>query len=310
MGLAGTNVHSRGKLDTRKSGKRKKGKAGGVWGGGDDEEDEDEEDEDYEEYDFPSNSGDQYESVKYNKKKIGSFGGNIKKRSKASNGQYEKKWVDDIVKSGGVGCKIVNLPKYVQQFENLSKNHVLEYLDETLEAATWQKQGKALTLIEALIKGKSSEDVIDYFSQSPDNVQSLQNAKKSILRRKANAVIEYFEVEEEEEDEEEDEVSPAQQTQQKTVKQPAVQQQQKVDLLNMGGNDEEEDDEMDMFKDMDTKQQQQELDMFANMTQSPATQKVSSQSQADDIMNIMGDVTATEQQFQKQKENKRKKEKY
>merc|ERR1712154_27325 len=151
---------------------------------------------------------------------------------------------------------------------------------------------------------------IDYFSQSPDNVQSLQNAKKSILRRKANAVIEYIEVEEEDEDEEEDEVSPAQQTQQKTVQQPAVQQQQKVDLLNMGGNDEEEDDEMDMFKDMDTKQHQQELDMFANMTQSPATQKVSSQSQADDIMNIMGDVTATEQQFQKNEENKRKKEKY
>merc|ERR1712154_62233 len=83
MGLAGTNVHSRGKLDIRKSGKRKKGKAGGVWGGGHDKEDEDEEDEDWD--DFPSNSGDQYESVKYNKKKIGSFGGNIKKRRASSN---------------------------------------------------------------------------------------------------------------------------------------------------------------------------------------------------------------------------------
>merc|ERR1712129_668237 len=96
-----------------------------------------------------------------------------------------KKWVDDIVKSGGVGCKIVNLSKYVGQFENLSKNHVLEHLDDKLENGTWQKQGKALVLIVALMEGKSSEVVIDYFTQSPENIQNLQNAKKRVLRSKA-----------------------------------------------------------------------------------------------------------------------------
>eukprot|EP01083_Nonionella_stella_P208822 757564_1 len=45
--LAGTNIHSKGKLDTRKSGKRKKGKAGGVWGGGNDDDDVEESEEDY-----------------------------------------------------------------------------------------------------------------------------------------------------------------------------------------------------------------------------------------------------------------------
>ncbi len=181
--LAGTNIHSKGNLDTRKPGRRKKGKAGGVWGGGDDDVEESEE-EDYSNtygnsYDDEFPSSNTYEKPRRNK--LSSFGGNIKnRRSKASSGQYEKKWVDDIVKSGGVGCKIIDIGKYVTQFENLSKNHVLEYLDEKLEDKQWQKKGKALTLIEGLIKGRSSDDVIEYFSQSPDNIQELQNAKKSI----------------------------------------------------------------------------------------------------------------------------------
>merc|ERR1719300_379578 len=106
----------------------------------------------------------------------------------------------NIVKSGGVGCKIADLPKKVKEFDTLSKNHVLEYLDEKLEDSTWQKKGKALALIEALLKGKSSDDVIEYFNQSPENVQSLLNSKKTILRKKAAAVMEYLKLDEEEDE--------------------------------------------------------------------------------------------------------------
>eukprot|EP01083_Nonionella_stella_P206481 750992_1 len=203
--LSGKNIHSSGRLDARRSGKRKKGKAGGVWGGGaggDEEEEEEEEEEDYSnQYVEEFASSDHYEKPKSKR----SFGGNIKKKSKASSGQYERRWVDDIVKSGGVGCKIHGLDKFVKQFENLSKNHVLEYLDEKLEDSAWQKQGKAVTLIDALCKGHSSDDVIDYFSQSPENLKALINAKKSIIRRKVNKVIEYLELSEEEEETEEEE---------------------------------------------------------------------------------------------------------
>jgi len=57
--LSGTNVHSRGKLDTRSSGKRKKGKAGGIWqddvnNDDDDSDDEDEYEPNYD--DFPASN--------------------------------------------------------------------------------------------------------------------------------------------------------------------------------------------------------------------------------------------------------------
>eukprot|EP01084_Bolivina_argentea_P279333 477541_1 len=230
--LSGKNIHSSGRLDARRSGKRKKGKAGGVWGGGaggDEEEEEEEEEEDYSnQYVEEFASSDHYEKPKSKR----SFGGNIKKKSKASSGQYERRWVDDIVKSGGVGCKIHGLDKFVKQFENLSKNHVLEYLDEKLEDSAWQKQGKAVTLIDALCKGHSSDDVIDYFSQSPENLKALINAKKSIIRRKVNKVIEYLELSEEEEETEEEEEEEEEEVIRPKKAQPQ-RQPQNVDLLNI-----------------------------------------------------------------------------
>ena len=155
-------MHSSGRLDTRSSGKRKVGKVGGIWGA------DEPSDDDAQNYDEPSydddnqnnNNNNDYspnyddfptsESYQQPRKKLGSsFGGNIKKRSKASSGQYEKKWVADIVKSGGVGCKVLNLPKYVMQFENLSKNHVFaqntpkhKYFQMSKEKKTFSKEKK------------------------------------------------------------------------------------------------------------------------------------------------------------------------
>jgi len=308
--LAGTNVHSRGKLDTRKAskGKRKKGKAGGVWGGDDAEDAVESEEEDYQTYDdFPA-------STSYEKPRKKAFGGNIKKKSKSS-GQYEKRWVDDIVKSGGVGCKILDLPKYVQQFENLSKNHVLEYLDEKLEDSAWQKQGKALALIEALIKGKSSDDVIDYFNQSPENIQACQNAKKSILRRKANAIVEYLDIDEDDDDDDDDEEDEDEEEEQ-TQKRQQIQTSTNDDLLNLGGGNDEEEEE-DMFADMNTeekpKQEPQEdllgNSMFDNMNQ-PPQQTQPTTTATDDIMGLMGDVVSTQENLQQAQEQQRKKEKF
>merc|ERR1719361_2736226 len=211
---------------------------GGAWGNDDDDEVQSDDEPNYTEYEpepsFQSSS--QSYSVPSSRKKLGGIGGNIKKGS-TSSGQYEKRWVDNIVKSGGVGCKIVDLPKKVKEFDTLSKNHVLEYLDEKLEDSAWQKIGKALALIEALLKGKSSEDVIEYFNQSPDNVQSLENAKKSILRKKANAVMEYLELDEE------DDVSPDDDgdDDDEVVERPRASKESNLLNLTNGNEDDEED---------------------------------------------------------------------
>jgi len=298
--LSQGTAHSRGKLDTRKTGKRKKGKAGGVWGGEEEEEDDDEEEEDEQAYE------EEYPSYRKPQKKT--FGGNIKK-SKPSSGQYEKRWVDDIVKSGGVGCKILDLPKYVTQFENLSKSHVLEYLDEKLEDSAWQKQGKALALIEALLKGKSSDDVVDYFSQSPENVTNLTNHKKSAVRRKASAILEYLDVDEndDEPEEETEDESPA-------VPQGRNQPPAQSDLINMGGGDDAGDEEDDMFANMEqvdepTNHNINADDMFSGMN-AVQTQPQTVSANTGDIMDIMGDVDDTQTNMQKAEEQKRSKEKY
>eukprot|EP00485_Elphidium_margaritaceum_P014945 CAMPEP_0202726072 /NCGR_PEP_ID=MMETSP1385-20130828/184424_1 /ASSEMBLY_ACC=CAM_ASM_000861 /TAXON_ID=933848 /ORGANISM="Elphidium margaritaceum" /LENGTH=852 /DNA_ID=CAMNT_0049392285 /DNA_START=180 /DNA_END=2739 /DNA_ORIENTATION=- len=258
--LAQKSAHSRGKLDNRSAGKRSKGKAGGVWGGGGgDDDDNEEEDEEDTPTDYRQSLDDEvgvsaatyYERPKQRK----AFGGNIKK-AKPSSGQYEKKWVDDIVKSGGIGCKIVDVDKYVSQFENLSKNHVLEYLDEKLEDATWQKQGKALTLIDALMAGKSSEHVLEYFTQSPDNIQALTNHKKSLLRKKANAILENLDVDEEEEEEDEEYEEEQAHQAMPQRQQPQILAQQSADLLgvetnDVGAHEAEEEEHNDMFADME-----------------------------------------------------------
>eukprot|EP01084_Bolivina_argentea_P238834 401285_1 len=103
----------------------------------------------------------------------------------------EKQWVDDIMISGGVGYKILDLAQYVQQFEHLNQNVALQYLDTKLCDFNWTKQGKTLTLIEGLIKGNSRNNVIEYFRKYPHNLQSLQNAKKSVLRKKSKVVLKY-----------------------------------------------------------------------------------------------------------------------
>jgi len=226
--------------------------------------------------------------------KLGSFGGNITKRSKPSSGQFEKKWVDDIVKSGGVGCKIVNLSKYVGQFENLSKNHVLEHLDDKLENGTWQKQGKALVLIVALMEGKSSEVVIDYFTQSPENIQNLQNAKKRVLRSKANAIMEYVEVDEDEEEEEDN----SEEEEEEEEEDVSISVPKGDDLLNMGGgNNAKEESEDDMFGGMDVGQVKKtntgNVDLL-NMNEALPPSKPAVQSRnSDDIMDLMGDITGS-----------------
>jgi len=302
--LSGGNTHSRGKLDTRGAGKRAKGKAGGIWGDDGDDDEPEEEEPDYSrshEHDYTDDfpSSDRY-SQPSSKKKLGSFGGNIKrgKNKSASSGQFEKKWVDDIVKSGGVGCRVLDLDKYVRQFENLSQNHVLEYLDEKLEDAAWQKQGKALALIEALLSGKSADDVLDYFSQSPDNIQALQSSKKSILRRKANAVIERLDLDDddEEDDDEEDE-----QPVRRSTQQPQQQQPQSRDLLDMGGADEEEEEE-DMFAEMQTKEDADQGNDLLNMgaPSQPQRQQQAPSRPTDDILDMMGDVSQVQSQAQQQ----------
>ena len=112
---------------------------------------------------------------------------NKRKTGSRSDGRFERKWVDDITKGSGIGIKInaSDLTKYVQQFENLSQDHVLEYLDEKLLGAdSWKEQGKALTLLEGLLDGQSSSTVEEYFQQSYESLQSLAEEGKPILKKK------------------------------------------------------------------------------------------------------------------------------
>jgi len=287
--LSGSPSHSTHKLDTRGLGKkRKKKKVGGIWGADNDDASDDEE-EDYAQYEPEESFGSNSNSYSVPKTKRSAFGGQIKKGT-TSSGQYEKRWVDDIVKSGGVGCKIVELPKFVSQFENLSKSHVLGYLDEKLEDSSWQKQGKALALIEALLKGKSGDDVVEYFTQSPDNVQSLINAKKSILRRKANAVMEYLDVDDEDEpsdDDQDDTTSPVE-----------PQQPQRQSVGNLLGDDmdtPQDTEEHDMFVGLQTHEEPTSgttdligNDMFGDMDKKHGVH--SGNGGGDDLMNLMGDM--------------------
>jgi len=201
----------------------------------------------------------------------------------------------------------VDLPKFVSQFENLSKNHVLEYLDEKLEDSAWQKQGKALALIEALLtKGKSSDDVVEYFSQSPDNVQSLINSKKSILRKKAKAVMAHLDVEEDSEPDDDQ----YQQEPQVTVT-AAVPQQEKStgnlfdmdmgngsNVTNGGDAGDDDDDGSDglLFDGMEVKDEANtESNDLLSFTDNKPNAAASNLPDDDPIgiMNIMGDVTAT-----------------
>jgi len=289
--LSGSPSHSTHKLDTRGLGKkRKKKKVGGIWGNSNDDDVSEEEEEDYTQYEpeetsFGSNSQ-SYSVPKASKRNA--FGGQIKKGT-TSSGQYEKRWVDDIVKSGGVGCKIVDLPKFVAQFENLSKSHVLGYLDEKLEDSSWQKQGKALALIEAMLKGKSGDDVVEYFTQSPDNVQSLVNAKKSILRKKANAVMKYLDVEEEDDDDDDEEEEEEEEEEVEDTR-------QRQSVGNLLGDDHEEEED-DMFDGLQTHEDgttgTTDLignDMFSDMDKKQNGGSSGNIGNSDDLMNLMGDM--------------------
>jgi hypothetical protein len=175
------NRWSKGPADSRGRGrKREKGAPGGAWGANPHSEDEEEDD-------FSDDDSNTREHNNNNHHQRSSFGGRVQSTSSTSHdGRFEQRWIDSIVKSGGIGSNIRDINKYIQQFENLSKAHALEYLDNKMEVvSTWQLQAKALALIEGLLSGQSTDDVMEYFKQSPDNIVSMKNASKSILRKKA-----------------------------------------------------------------------------------------------------------------------------
>ena len=171
---------------------------------------------------------------------------NKRKTGSRSDGRFERKWVDDITKGSGFGIKInaSDLTKYVQQFENLSKDYVLEYLDEKLLGAdSWKEQGKALTLLEGFLDGQSSSTVEEYFQQSYESLQSLAEEGKPILKKKAKLLLDIIGVDEEEQEETNNQVVSDEKEQKSESAQKAPQQQaqkpqsKEENLLDFMNND-------------------------------------------------------------------------
>ena len=102
----------------------------------------------------------------------------------------EKQWVDNIVED----FNVFDLAAYVHQFEYLNKYHVMNCLDDTLKYGSLNKQTIALTLIQSLIKGESSDDVINYFNLFPKNIQAAQYSVSPQLRRKADAIMKFLDI--------------------------------------------------------------------------------------------------------------------
>ncbi|ETO18889.1 hypothetical protein RFI_18360 [Reticulomyxa filosa] len=176
--------HSQGKLDnqiSRTSTKRVRGEIGGNWknetgGQKDFKKKEENSDEDLEQ-DDNSKSG------------IGYAISSAKSSNRTTDGSYERQWVNSVITAGGIGDKIPDLKLKLQQFQNLSQSHVLEFLDEKLaDNSSWQAQAKALTLIEALLNDTSAHVVAEYFRASPENLQALAQSKKVSLKKKGGAI--------------------------------------------------------------------------------------------------------------------------
>src|SRR5690606_32259127 len=106
-----------------------------------------------------------------------------------SDGKFEKQWVNNVTTGTGIGIKINDLSSKVQQFENLSQSHVLEFLDDKFISDSWQTRAKAITFVEALLtESNSKNNVKNYFLDSHDNLQNLLNDKKSNIRKIAKNV--------------------------------------------------------------------------------------------------------------------------
>ena len=96
----------------------------------------------------------------------------------------------------------------MQQFENVDKDQVLEYLDDKLVSTeNWKEAGKALTLVEALLNGNSQSTVENYFQESPDNLVYLMEEGKPAVRKKATSIVELLGIDLDENGNEEEENS-------------------------------------------------------------------------------------------------------
>merc|ERR1712176_1670192 len=130
--------------------------------------------------------------------------------------------------------------------------------------------------------------------QSPENIQNLQNAKKRVLRSKANAIMEYVEVDEdEEEDDNSEEEEEEGEEEDVSISVPKGD-----DLLNIGGgSNAKEESEDDMFGGMDVGQVKKtntgNVDLL-NMNEAlPPSKPVVQSRNSDDIMDLMGDITGS-----------------
>jgi len=184
------NPHSSTQLDnrvTRKTDKREKRKPGGTWTSDNDDENNDQDNNDQD-----NNNNDQDNEQEHSRQKSTD---NIQRTQSKSDGRFERQWVDQITKGSGVQGKIAedDLKTYVAQFENLSQEHVLQFIEDKLEDSdNVKEQAKALTLLNGLLQGKSKTVVEQYLLESPNILLDLLNTNKSVLKKTVQEIIDFI----------------------------------------------------------------------------------------------------------------------
>eukprot|EP00490_Sorites_sp_Unknown_P012069 CAMPEP_0114670784 /NCGR_PEP_ID=MMETSP0191-20121206/40050_1 /TAXON_ID=126664 /ORGANISM="Sorites sp." /LENGTH=749 /DNA_ID=CAMNT_0001929065 /DNA_START=243 /DNA_END=2493 /DNA_ORIENTATION=- len=307
------NRHAQGKLNAqnnRGNKKRKKGTVGGAWGDNGDNSNNNDgnnnmESNNYNDklYNYEDSDDDDNNNygLRSNRKTLG---GNIQVKS---DGTYEKKWLSDIVTSGGIGAKIQNIGKYVRQFDNLSKAHVLEALDEILEEEeTWQKTAKALELIYALLDGNSSNDVHEYFKESSDNLIDLCNHSKKGVRSRAQKIVDEIGLDGDDDDDDDGDADDADYNDDNNLMNTNDIGGGNDNLLDIG-NDDDNDNDDPLFSGIQTNDNNDgDGDMFSNLQTNDdnnnggndlldmgASNNNNNTGAGNDLMDLMGDMTNT-----------------
>ncbi|TYZ64210.1 hypothetical protein PybrP1_011495 [[Pythium] brassicae (nom. inval.)] len=81
------------------------------------------------------------------------------------------------------------LQKLTRHLPSLDHNYVCELLDDKLQHALWQVQGKALSVLDAILKTADAETYKIYYHARTGMLQALVASRKDIVRTRAEKVL-------------------------------------------------------------------------------------------------------------------------
>ncbi|RLN45268.1 hypothetical protein BBJ29_003982 [Phytophthora kernoviae] len=80
------------------------------------------------------------------------------------------------------------LQKLVRYLHTLDHDYICELLDDKFESPLWQVKAKALSVLSALLGCQEAEFYKQYYSGRLDLLENLRNARKDMLRKRADKV--------------------------------------------------------------------------------------------------------------------------